>query len=397
MRSIHTVHNALRSSYDKRRSEWFQGEFTSIGFTLNTPTEKDVLADMAQTRAWVNSWTNYKGRGQVQWVERQWSTVGRQCLPESISFERVEDVIQEIGAWAEWSVFATRVACLTTIWPILKTSQWLYGNFGYFAQMSELDFSRLSELVQWLQANPVSNCYLRELPVTGIDTKWIEKRKPLILCMMRAIGMSVPDGVDIETALGLKRVPARIRIRLLCPKMQASHGGVDDLEVPIATAERLCITPRMVIIVENQTTGLALPAIDGAVAIMSMGYGITGITTLPWLRTAPLVLYWGDIDTDGMSMLNLARKSCPTVKSFLMSGDTWEAFKAFHVGEDGKKAASTANMELLTAGELAMMQHLLTLKAQGAQNTRLEQEKISWVDALRALHAEIDSTLALPA
>jgi hypothetical protein len=48
------------------------------------------------------------------------------------------------------------------------------------------DFQRLVATVSWLDAHPTSGLMLRQLPIEGVDTKWLGKNKSLVLALLGA-------------------------------------------------------------------------------------------------------------------------------------------------------------------------------------------------------------------
>jgi hypothetical protein len=81
------------------------------------------------------------------------------------------------------------------------------------------------------------------------------------------------------------------------------------------------VTPRRAVIVENLETGLALPPMEGTVAVMKLGKAVGMLAAEPWLR-ACRVVYWGDLDTHGLAILDHARKALPGLTSALMNEET---------------------------------------------------------------------------
>lgn len=390
MRTSDEVLGSLERSYVLNKGEWYRGNFNEISIPLKTPTERDVMEDRSRVRTWSESWHRYSGSGKIEWKSFQWSMLGKETLPKSIVFDDLQGLIKEIGRLHHWSQFSSREKKLTSQWPQLKNSSWLYRRFDDFSAMLETDFARLMNLLIWIEENPKSNCYLRELPVPGIHTKWIEARKTFVINLMKEIGLIDPFlNPSLEEALGLKKIPSLIRIRLLDQTMKKQYNGLDDISVPIDAAAKMPIKPRLIIIIENQTTGVAIPDMEGVVAILSMGYAVSLIESIPWVHDCPHVLYWGDIDTHGMSILNTARRACPTVRSFLMNHSVWSSHAHHHVAEE--KLSGEGTVELLTSSELHVMQHMRDQQAKGVKNTRLEQEKISWQQALKELDSYFNS------
>jgi hypothetical protein len=118
---------------------------------------------------------------------------------------------------------------------------------------------------------------------------------------------------------------------------------------------------------------------------MRLGYGVDVLGRLPWLASA-LCVYWGDLDTHGFAILNRARVHLPELQSVLMDEETLLSHQALWVEE--KEQHPTDTLPLLTASEQDLYQSLKQNK--WGQNVRLEQERVHWDIAWRALQRSIE-------
>ena len=189
--------------------------------------------------------------------------------------------------------------------------------------------------------------YLRQLPIEGLDTKWIERRKGLVTGLVCAIRGEV-QRADFFAACGLQRPRHRIRVRLLCPIYEKSVGGLEDVKSPLEEIAALPLAPAAAIIVENLETGLALPEFPGVVALMKLGFAAGVLEDVPWMQGLD-TLYWGDIDTHGYAILNSARRALPSLRSILMDKETLFEYRKLWVEEpeqhDGPGAAAIEDYE----------------------------------------------------
>jgi hypothetical protein len=264
-------------------------------------------------------------------------------------------------------------------WPQLGEGAALAGRFNVLADYSDVDFSRLIAMLDWLVKNPTSNVYLRQLPVEGLDTKWAEQRIGVITGLLKDIKQENIDG-NFHEICGLLRPPHRIRIKLLCPELRKIVGGLRDFEAPIEEIAALPIMPTAAIIVENLDTGMALPDIPGTVALMKLGNAVSALSSVSWLQ-AILSVYWGDVDTHGFAILDRARKALPQLRSVLMD----ESITLRYQNLWGTEPAQTTSfaLEHLNENELAVY---TALKANTwGQKVRLEQERLPWGHCLGVL------------
>jgi hypothetical protein len=95
-------------------------------------------------------------------------------------------------------------------------------------------------------------------------------------------------------------------------------------------------------------------------------------------------LYWGDLDADGFAILHRLRSSFESVDSVMMSPTDAARWSYLGVPDPGD---STSVLPLLTQSESDARRALLT-----NGNIRIEQERIPWGVALKAINAAISST-----
>jgi hypothetical protein len=246
---------------------------------------------------------------------------------------------------------------------------------------------RLLDLLAWLQAHPASGLYPRQIPVAGLDSKWLEPRKAVLVELVAALrgedGEDRPDA-DFHTVCGLARPPGMVRMRVLDAALRARVGGLGEISAPVAQLAQLGWQPSAVLVVENLQTGLALGDLPGTVAFMGLGYGVDALAPLDWMRRAAC-LYWGDIDTHGYAILNAARACFPHIASVLMDEATLLRFR--HLCATEKTVHGAAELPLLTGAESAL--HRALKRNLHGQSLRLEQERIAWDYAWPLLAAAV--------
>lgn len=354
--------------------------------TLNTLTEKDVLQDLAGARAWIAAWRGWKREGSpgtLEWIERQWPA-GRQSLPAKLTFASAADIADQVGQRDRWTRACARYRIMADQWPALAGGRTLGRHFAVLADYSELEFTRLISLLSWLEANPASGLYLRQLPIPGFDTKWAESRKGLVTDLMQVLkGMDAER--DFFVLCGMRRPAPRVRMRVLCPRLRLELGGLCDIEGSIEELAGLGLRPEIVLIVENLETGLALPDFPGVVAFMRLGHSVDLLDRLPWLHGARRHVYWGDLDTHGLAILAKARRRFPATESVLMDEATLLGHKDLWVDESSQ--SSVERPDGLTSAELALYQGLR--EQRWGTKVRLEQERLDWPMAMRALEESL--------
>jgi hypothetical protein len=370
----------LGRRYQRSHHRWLaSGGDWPLSVTLGDLTERDAIGHAEHIRHWVGAWSAWTG-GVVRWNEVQWPRLGTQMLPARLDLESPELVATLIGQAPRFIRARARHDDLVRRWPRLVGSPTIERQFDVLADYPEVEYRRLVELLSWLVEHPSSNHAVRQLPIEGIDTKWIEKsRRALVAELLQAISDAPLDG-DFYDICGLRRPHHRVRLMVLCRDLREVTGGLRDLETPLPDLQRLRLAASRVLIVENLESGLSLPDIAGTVAFVKLGASVGVLGAVPWIRGLAC-LYWGDIDTYGLAILNQARAALRNVESVLMDEPTLLAHRSLWGCES--RPYPEAELASLTIPELALLNDLRSNR--WGQSVRLEQERIPWSHAVDAL------------
>lgn len=353
--------------FDRDARTWAAEQQTAIvlDVPLRPPTEREALSDLNLVREWVDAWRGVgEGSGiELEWVVRNWSRIGTQEVPVRAVLHGPDVIAQVAGEADRWRLLVARLDKLRGMTgpdagDVLRT------HARAVADLDGVDFDRLVDVLTWVRKNPASGLLIRELPIRGIHTKWIEARRGLVEALHRA--------GTAASGLGLREPSPLVRIRVLDPSL--SFRGLSDMSAPVDDLAGIPLQPQRVFVFENLATVLAMPNVPGAIAVHGGGHRVDLVARLPWART---VTYWGDLDSHGFAILNRLRARGVEATSALMESvtlfdhrDLWGIDPEPNVGV----------FEFLTSGERATLQ---TLSAEG--NIRLEQERIPWSYALARL------------
>ena len=377
------AYESLRRRYARRHRSWLTGtgEWPHV-LSLGAPTEREASEDAAHVRAWIEAWSSWTGSGGVAWSEVKWPKLGRQRLPIRLEHASPAELGDVVGEGARFRQAWARAEESVTRWAALRCAPVLGRSFDVLADYPDADYRKLLDLVSFLVEHPRSDLLPRQLPVEGIDTKWLETRRALVVDFVRALRPS-DDAGDFFDACGLRRPPHRVRMRVLCPALRRALGGLGDVEAPVDELVAIALAPSRVLIVENLETGLALPDVPGTAAFMKLGHAVSSLARVGWLRGVPAI-YWGDIDTHGIAILDHARAALGggnNVTSILMD----EATLLAHRGLWGEEVSQHRESDLphLTPPERGLFDDLRA--STWGPRVRLEQERIPWTVALAAL------------
>lgn len=387
------IRKRLSRAWARNRSLWLAGGGTwPFSLTLGQFTQAEARLKLDAISNWVRAWQNNNEPGQVEWQERHWLNLGRQHLPVRLVLKSPDEIAVWAGEDRRWNLARVRYHCLVERWQALATS--LPKHFDVLADYSERDFERLLRMLAWLDGHPQSNLFPRQVPVPGLDSKWLEARRGLITGLVGSIRQIDITGRDFHEVCGLRALPNLIRINILDPSLRARFGGIRDLAAPSDDLARLILPATCLFVVENLQTGLAFDDLEGAVVVMGLGYGIDVLGKLPFAQKAA-AFYWGDFDTHGFAILSRARSYLPHFQSLMMDEATLLRHKDLWVEEQGQHGAES--LPNLTGEELAVYQGLKLHK--WGYCVRLEQERLLWPEAwctVKAVHCLLPTNQPQP-
>lgn len=326
---------------------------------LQPPTQRELAADPDAVALAVGQWRQLEGEDGVtlEWVERTLPSFGRQRLPSRAHLSGPA-VARLLGESEAWERATAALAHLRHAWPVLEQHPAATRAVKALATLPEEDLVRLMAVLGWLEANPETVRWERELPVPGVDTKWVERHRTLVGELAHAITGSLP---------GLRRIGARFTVHL-----PPEADGVRQFSVDLEGLRGLGLRPQRVLIVENVVSLLSLPDLSGTVAIHGMGFAAPTLARVAWVAAAEQ-LYWGDLDTYGFQILGRLRAALPDVRSVLMDVATLTAYRGLAVTEP---VPFRGAIGYLTAEEHRALAMLRT------GDLRLEQERLP-ADAIR--------------
>lgn len=362
--------------------QWLSDELSfPLQVSLKRPTDKQLLHDFAvlttAQQAFERELLPHAG---VSLLKQQvsYATMGRQNVPVAVVFESSEALARFCGKWQEWQQFIADSKRLQAGLPHVRIGQQisikqLLNHAG--------EWDKLIAITHFFMANLMPECYMRELPIAGVDSKFIEHRKLIVKTLLDAVLPAEAINSQythlgehgFEKRFGLRFDEPQIRFRLLDPQFYYEFGGLRDITLPISHFAELSLMVDRVFITENLVNGLAFPNVKNALVIFGKGYSVQLLKQIQWLNNCRLY-YWGDIDTDGFAMLSQIRGYFSNTQSLLMDEATLLATKPFWGEEELNKRQTPESLSNLLPFEAALY---TKLKADHWQpRLRLEQERI---------------------
>lgn len=350
---------------------------------LGKPTARELQADWEVLRTTSLGWRRLPVAPglTITWEKRLVAKI-LQSIPTAVEFGTLDAAAAFAGPTQVAAVARARDrwATVDSRFPNTCGPAVLKTVLGW----GEVDFMLGLDAAAWFRANPTidDTWTARMVPVPGLHAKWLDgvgRRR--VVAQLAGLGQ-----------LQLRERPAQAHLTYLDPLWRNSGGRRFDV-ITAGDTNRLPYPPRVVLVTENRDTALYFPPVPGGIALR--GDGDRALRFLPELATTlPQIVYWGDIDTDGLEIVNDLRVRGVPVQTMLMDRSTYHAFQKFGTRYDrtGKPLACPERKQLpkLTAVE-ADLYDLLTDPV-WTEPRRVEQERIPLAFAAKVLESKTAKT-----
>ena len=248
----------------------------------------------------------------------------------------------------------------------------------FSSDTSDREFEAVLNTLSWLLRHPNAGLFPRALPVEGVDSKWLERRRGTLARLWNTVTGKNVSAADFLEHAGLLRLPQFVSVRNASSWVKEGTAENVVKLTPEALAQTAPEGP-FVLIIENEQTALSLD-LGNVPIFFGLGYGVTLLASLPWMKEKR-ILYFGDLDTHGLAILAECRRLFPQTESVLTDLATFERFRALAVLEPKQAALPT---DRLTTEERDLGERLL------AEGLRLEQERIPLETVREALLRALD-------
>jgi hypothetical protein len=303
----------------------------------------------------------------IEWREVNSRKFGRNQFPERITFQTQEDLLRFVNKQREFALFTAAASRLRSEFPSL--GPWLRSNVRDFIGAAE-ELDGLLGILRYLVSHPRPECFARELPVP-VDTKFVERNKGILrqwLDLVLPAHAIRADEDHFERRFGLQYLENHLLLRFLDPEVQRELGfPCSVLSLPLHTLGGWSMNRGVrVVIVENKVNLLTMPPLPRTMAIGGLGNGVALLRYIPWLVSTSIV-YWGDLDTEGLEILSRLRALFPHTRSVMMDEPAIARWRHLKVQGTGRKPVPPPH---LSSSERVAFELCVE------KNLRLEQERI---------------------
>jgi hypothetical protein len=398
LRQPDDIRAQLVARFNEQYPSWARGQGNwPLRIPLRPPTTRQRADDPIACHEWAAAWADYDGPGRIEHISLRFPT-GTHPLPNTLVIDRAAD-LATIDSLCQrtWQQCGRRLIALQTAFGDATFA----GVIRKITDLPEDDYQRLYSTVMWLRANPTSGLLLRQLPIEGIDTKWLERHAYLVLAMLGEAGDDDRPTADPATngsprrrlheRLGLRLPPELVQIAVLDPGLRSRLGGMRHFAASTEDLNQWDVHPAHVIILENKETGYAFTDdILDTVVFHGNGFNVATYAHIAWVPIANVV-YWGDIDALGLQFVNDLRAYGIPARTVLM--DTVTLDRYHHLTTDGAGPQRTT-LKHLTDPEQHLYTRLADHASANSAGLLLEQERIPWPHAYQEL---LSAATAAPA
>ncbi len=200
---------------------------------LPRQSDKSLLHNFAQVQQWIAGLELDYGKLPGACLIKQkisYNKMGLQRMPVAIEFTDLASLAKYLGHWQAWQKFEKVVKQILTALPELQ--EWLQQNPAQIYNHLGV-WDELLAVCRFFKATPKPDCYIRELAISGVDSKFIEKHKAILKILLDQLLPSEAIASEytklrehgFEKRFGLKYELPLVRFRLLDPGLSAEFGG----------------------------------------------------------------------------------------------------------------------------------------------------------------------------
>lgn len=241
--------------------------------------------------------------------------------------------------------------------------------------LTDVDFDLARVAAAWFRQHDATGLTARQVPIVGLHAKWLDRNTGLVT--------QLSGRVD----LGLVTRPSRIQFSYLdADWLQQGNRrrdsiSLDEPEVPPA------YLPEVILVTENKDAALYFPSVKRGIVIEGDGNAVVRLAQVPWVRACPQIVYWGDLDAHGLTILHLLRSTGMSAEPMFMDEATLNGYAAYAspTYADGRSLplGPPAPTPFLLERERTLLERITDPTWDGPR--RIEQERIP----LETAHAQL--------
>lgn len=300
-----------------------------------------------------------------------WESTAYRATGEAVEMPAVWE-ISNAREWVEASASRSVSAECKALDHILRTCDPLFHSLlvrqrSLWNEKPLAEVCQAAELALLLEPGCARGAPLRALSLAGIDTKFFERHRSLLVRFLDLRFDGEVNRQGLETFLDAWQEKDHW---LLVADLDGGLLPFSQMRVRSSELFGADLAVPNLLVVENENCLHLLPRpLPGTITVLGAGNNLQWLSA-EWVQRCR-VAYWGDIDTWGLALLARARSMAPQLTALLMTREVFDAHAARHAVVESVMAGPEPAASLAPCEE-ELYRHLLI-----CEKGRVEQEFIS--------------------
>ncbi|MGB5451203.1 MAG: DUF3322 domain-containing protein, partial [Sedimenticolaceae bacterium] len=202
--------------------------------SLRGPSSGEMSEKFGAVRKWIAGLSALP-HFRIELREFRHRVLGTNQVPEAIWVDSLDDALAILGKRGEAVRFSKLAAQTRARRAVLL--DWLAAKPHKALALADV-WGRLLDAVDWFEAHPRPNVYLRQVDIPGVDSKFIEAHRGVLMQWLdlvlpvSAIESSTLGVAGFARRYGFREKPERVRLRALDP-LHALLPGVGDADLTL--------------------------------------------------------------------------------------------------------------------------------------------------------------------
>ena len=264
--------------------------------SLGRVTEAEAVRDLHGLKAELVRWREilpHRPGWRVVLAEQRFRTVGLTVrLPRELTVDSTESLIRALQpngvTPAVWRTAISRLQRFCETFGLtseesrksaaaaLRSLKLLFPS-----DTSDREFEAVLRTLSWLLRHPNAGLFPRALPVEGVDSKWLERRRAALARLWNTVTGENVSAADFLEHAGLLRLPQFVLVKNAAAWV-GEEAAEEVVKLPVETLAKKAPESPVVLIIENEQTALSLDFRDVPI-FLALGYGVTLLDCLTWM------------------------------------------------------------------------------------------------------------------
>jgi hypothetical protein len=326
-------------------------------------------ADIGQAVTFFREWKTLSDTQNIQYKDISRRGGHKGATPQSIIFDDMTAMAAFLGQsyLKEAKKAYTRLNAWISIHPSLIN---MGRKHVIWMALTDIQFTGLTEFLTKRQTKPNNMMDIREMSLTGVDGKFLENNKALVMECLSVMSL-LQEGTDWREQMGFRMDNRHALWVKFHPEDMTGPLGTQQFAVRSDAFTTLPTSVTQATIVENQATFFAYDPEPGCCLAWGSGNAISGMAPYMTALADVDIIYWGDIDQDGLKILDRVRAIWPHTQSVCMDMSFFLSLPDKIVNADPGTERIFENFLNLTQNENDLIKYIQE------NSIRVEQEHIT--------------------